>query len=114
MYVRTSTTDQESSLETQVDVMERKIKTLGWRNIVESFVDEGVPGDSYFEEGPAFKAMTSFIEYFNKQNPRDPIKEVWVQTRDSIARDVVCWVMLRSFLRNSEQVLVHLMKRMDP
>ncbi len=88
MYVRTSTTDQEGGLETQIDVLNKRIEAVGWRNIVETFVDEAIPGDSEVEDRPGFKAMLIYIENYNKENPKNTIKEVWVQTRDRIARDV--------------------------
>ncbi len=88
MYVRTSTTDKESGLDTQKKVITKKIKSQGYRNIVETFVNEAIPKDGETEDSLAFKAMLSFIEKHNKENPKDSIKKVWVQTRDRIASDV--------------------------
>ena len=87
-YVRVSTADQESGRDTQFDVIDKKIKTVGYRHILEQFIDEDVSGDSHVEERPGFKRMLKFISDYNSQKPEDPIREVWVQTRDRISREV--------------------------
>ena len=88
IYSRASTNDQESGISTQIDVVTKKIESLGYRSIIKTFTDEGVSGDISPEERPAFKELLNFTKDFNLQNPSGPIKEVWVQTRDRIARDV--------------------------
>ncbi len=87
-YVRVSTADQESGRDTQSDVIEKKIQSIGYRHILEHFIDEDVSGDSHVEERPGFKNMLNFIATHNAQRPEDPIREVWVQTRDRISREV--------------------------
>ena len=44
-YVRVSTADQESGRDTQFDVIDKKINTVGYRHVLETFVDEDVSGD---------------------------------------------------------------------
>ncbi|MHA1865617.1 MAG: recombinase family protein [Candidatus Heimdallarchaeaceae archaeon] len=100
-YLRVSTADQESGLGTQEEVIRQKIKSVGYRHIIETFIDEEVSGDSHVEERPGFKKMLEFIRTYNKNNAGDPIREVWVQTRDRISRQVdmlgYATVILRSF-----------------
>jgi len=88
VYSRASTNNQESGISTQIDVITKKIESLGFRSIIKTFIDEGVSGDISPEERPAFKELLKFTKDFNLQNSSGPIKEVWVQTRDRIARDV--------------------------
>ena len=88
LYVRTSTNDQESGLKTQQEVTKKKIEDLGYRNIVETFIDENVPSDSYIEDRPAFQEMIGFIKSYNQSNSYKPIRELWCHTRDRISRDV--------------------------
>jgi DNA invertase Pin-like site-specific DNA recombinase len=87
-YVRVSTADQETGKDTQVDVINKKIKSIGYRHIMETFVDEDVSGDSHVEERPGFRNMLNFISETLKSQPENPIREVWVQTRDRISREV--------------------------
>ncbi|MHA1464129.1 MAG: recombinase family protein, partial [Candidatus Heimdallarchaeaceae archaeon] len=56
-YVRVSTADQTSGRDTQLDVLEKKIQSLGYRHILETFIDEDVSGDSHIEERPGFKNL---------------------------------------------------------
>lgn len=88
IYIRVSTADQESGRDTQIDVIANKLKSLGYRHIVQTFIDEEVSGDSHIEERPAFKNMLKLIREYKQQNPTSPIKELWVQTRDRISREV--------------------------
>ncbi|MHA1667477.1 MAG: recombinase family protein [Candidatus Heimdallarchaeaceae archaeon] len=88
IYVRVSTADQESGRDTQIDVINKKISSVGYRHVLETFIDEDVSGDSHVEERPAFRKMLEYIRTHNSQHPEDPIREVWVQTRDRIAREV--------------------------
>ncbi len=87
-YVRVSTADQTSGRDTQIDVIEKKIQSLGYRHILETFIDEDVSGDSHIEERPGFKSLLSYVKEFNKSNPGNTVKEIWVQTRDRISRNV--------------------------
>ncbi len=87
-YLRVSTADQESGLGTQDEVITQKIRSIGYRHIIETFTDEDVSGDSHVEQRPGFKKMLEFIREYNKNNAGDPIREVWVQTRDRISREV--------------------------
>ena len=87
-YVRVSTADQTSGRDTQIDVIEKKIQSLGYRHILETFLDEDVSGDSHIEERPGFKNLLSYVKEFNKSNPGNTVKEIWVQTRDRISRNV--------------------------
>ena len=87
-YVRVSTADQTSGKDTQIDVIEKKIQSLGYRHILDIFVDEDVSGDSHVEERPGFKRLLNYVKDFNKNNSGNPVKEIWVQTRDRISRDV--------------------------
>ncbi len=50
IYIRVSTADQESGRDTQKDVITNKLKSLGYRHIVQTFIDEEVSGDSHIEE----------------------------------------------------------------
>ena len=88
VYSRASTNDQESGINTQIDVITKKIESLGFRSIIKTFTDEGVSGDILPEERPAFQEMLDFIQHSKNINPEQSIKEVWVQTRDRIARNV--------------------------
>ena len=87
-YVRVSSTDQESGRDTQFDVINKKIRTIGYRHVLETFTDEDVSGDSHVEERPGFRNMLNFISNHLKEYPDNPVREVWVQTRDRIAREV--------------------------
>lgn len=87
-YVRVSTADQTSGRDTQIDVIEKKIQSLGYRHILETFIDEDVSGDSHIEERPGFKNLLSYVKEYNKSNPGNNVKEIWVQTRDRISRNV--------------------------
>lgn len=118
IYVRTSTADQSSGRETQIDVVMQKIKAVGYRHVVKTFVDEEVSGDSHVEERPAFKEMLNFIREFNKNNAGDPIKELWVQTRDRVSREVdmlgYATVVLRTMgveIRSTEDTQEMLVRR---
>jgi len=88
IYIRVSTSDQESGRDTQLEVITKKIQSSGHRHLVQTFIDEEVSGDSPIEERPAFKKLLDFVKKFNLQHPSDPIKELWVQARDRISRDV--------------------------
>ena len=87
-YVRVSSADQESGRDTQFDVINKKIKALGYRHVLETFTDEDVSGDSHVEERPGFRNMLNYIGAYLKEHPENPVREIWVQTRDRIAREV--------------------------
>lgn len=88
IYARASTNNQESGISTQLSVVTEKIESLGYRSIVETFTDEGVSGDILPEERSAFQEMLNYIKNSRIKNPEQSIKEVWVQTRNRIARNV--------------------------
>ena len=88
VYIRVSTADQESGLETQKDVIEKRLKEIGYRHLLKTFVDEDISGDSHVEQRPAYKELLAYIAEYNKNNAGDPIREIWVQTRDRISREV--------------------------
>ena len=73
IYSRASTNDQESGISTQIDVVTKKIESLGFRSIIETFTDEGFSGDISPEERPAFKELLKFTKDFNLQNSSGPI-----------------------------------------
>jgi len=87
-YIRVSTSDQESGRDTQLDVITKKIGSVGYRHVLRKFFDEDVSGDSHVEERPGFKEMLNFIATHLKEYPENPVREVWVQTRDRISRAV--------------------------
>ena len=88
IYIRVSTADQESGRDTQIDIITKKIKSLGYRHIIQTFIDEDVSGDSHIEDRPAFKEMLKVIEQYRQEDHTSHIKELWVQTRDRISREV--------------------------
>ena len=88
IYIRVSTADQESGRDTQIDIITKKIKSLGYRHIIQTFIDEDVSGDSHIEDRPAFKEMLKVIEQHRQEDHTSHIKELWVQTRDRISREV--------------------------
>ena len=87
-YVRVSSADQESGKETQFDVIDKKIRTIGYRHILGTFTDEDVSGDSHIEERPGFRSLLNFVSNHLKEHPDNPVREVWVQSRDRVAREV--------------------------
>ncbi len=87
-YIRVSSADQESGRDTQFDVINKKISSIGYRHVLETFTDEDVSGDSHVEERPGFRNMLNFIGAYLKEHPDNPVREIWVQTRDRIAREV--------------------------
>lgn len=88
IYARASTNNQESGISTQLAVVTEKIESLSYRSIVATFTDEGVAGDILPEERSAFQEMLNYIKDSRIKNPKQPIKEVWVQTRERISRNV--------------------------
>ncbi len=87
-YVRVSSADQETGRDTQFDVINKKISSIGYRHVLETFTDEDVSGDSHVEERPGFRDMLNYIGNYLKEHPENPIREIWVQSRDRIAREV--------------------------
>lgn len=91
-YIRVSTADQAGGVETQKKFILDKIKEVEERNpnitysIVEFIVDESVPGDTDIDSRKGFSQLLSLIQLYKGSGK--PIKEVWVQNRDRIARDV--------------------------
>ncbi|MHA1552545.1 MAG: recombinase family protein [Candidatus Heimdallarchaeaceae archaeon] len=62
VYSRTSTADQESGLETQIDDVSAKIYQAGDREIVAVIKDEDIPGDSEPEYREGFKKVLEMAE----------------------------------------------------
>ncbi|MHA1219618.1 MAG: recombinase family protein, partial [Candidatus Heimdallarchaeaceae archaeon] len=77
VYVRTSTSDQESGLETQIDDVTAKIYQAGDREIIKIIKDEDVPGDSDPEYREGFIEILRMVE----ENEFD---ELWSQSRDRL------------------------------
>ncbi len=91
-YVRVSTGDQAGGIETQKQVIiskihevEEKFPTISYE-IVDFIIDENISGDSDILSRDGFNQMVSLIKTF--QGSANLITEIWVQSRDRIARDV--------------------------
>ena len=95
VYVRTSTADQESGLETQIDDVTAKIYQAGDREIIKIIKDEDTPGDSDPEYREGFKEILRMIE----ENEFD---ELWSQSRDRLSRDVDILGYIRVMLKKKE------------
>ena len=99
IYVRTSTADQESGLETQIDDVSARIYQVGEREIVKIIKDEDTPGDSDPEYREGFKEILEMVE--NKQ-----FDELWTQSRDRLSRDVDILGYIRIILKKREIPIV--------
>ncbi|MCE7743277.1 MAG: recombinase family protein [Candidatus Heimdallarchaeota archaeon] len=99
IYVRTSTADQESGLETQIDDVSAKIYQVGDREIVKIIRDEDTPGDS----DPEYRE--GFLEVLRMVN-NDEIDELWSQSRDRLSRDVDILGYIRILLKKKEVPIV--------
>jgi len=95
VYVRTSTADQESGLETQIDDVTAKIYQAGDREIIKIIKDEDVPGDSDPEYREGFQEILRMVE----ENEFD---ELWSQSRDRLSRDVDILGYIRVMLKKKE------------
>ncbi|MCE7748990.1 MAG: recombinase family protein [Candidatus Heimdallarchaeota archaeon] len=95
VYVRTSTSDQESGLETQIDDVTAKIYQAGDREIIKIIKDEDVPGDSDPEYREGFIEILRMVE----ENEFD---ELWSQSRDRLSRDVDILGYIRVMLKKKE------------
>ncbi len=95
VYVRTSTADQESGLETQIDDVTAKIYQAGDREIIKIIKDEDVPGDSDPEYREGFIEILRMVE----ENEFD---ELWSQSRDRLSRDVDILGYIRVMLKKKE------------
>ncbi len=91
-YLRVSTDEQSSGIETQKAVINQYIDELEakdpsvQRYISKFFIDENVSGDSDPEFRTGFKNLLDYI-HKNKQT-NNSVNEVWVQTRDRLSRDI--------------------------
>ena len=91
-YIRVSTDDQAGGIETQKAVIRKKIEETESKypevnyHLVDFIVDEGVSGDSDPEYRDGFSELLTRITL--SQGTGKPIKEVWVQNSDRIARNV--------------------------
>jgi len=99
IYVRTSTADQESGLETQIDDVSAKIYQVGDREIVNIIKDEDTPGDSDPEYREGFRQILEMAE----ENGFD---ELWTQSRDRLSRDVDILGYIRILLKKREIPIV--------
>lgn len=90
-YLRVSTDEQSSGIETQKAVINQYIDELEskdpavQRYVSKFFVDENVSGDSDPEFRTGFKNL---LDYINKSKQTNSVNEVWVQTRDRLSRDI--------------------------
>jgi DNA invertase Pin-like site-specific DNA recombinase len=99
IYVRTSTADQESGLETQIDDVSARIYQVGEREIVKIIKDEDTPGDSDPEYREGFREILEMVE--NEQ-----FDELWTQSRDRLSRDVDILGYIRIILKKREIPIV--------
>lgn len=95
IYVRTSTADQESGLETQIDDVSARIYQVGEREIVKIIKDEDTPGDSDPEYREGFKEILEKAE-------KNEFDELWTQSRDRLSRDVDILGYIRILLKKKE------------
>ncbi|NPD88147.1 MAG: recombinase family protein [Asgard group archaeon] len=99
IYVRTSTADQESGLETQIDDVSARIYQVGEREIVKIIKDEDTPGDSDPEYREGFKEILDMVE-------NEEFDELWTQSRDRLSRDVDILGYIRIILKKREIPIV--------
>ena len=99
IYVRTSTADQESGLETQIDDVSAKIYQAGEREIVKIIRDEDCPGDS----DPEYRQ--GFLEVLKMVNNNE-FDELWSQSRDRLSRDVDILGYIRILLKKKEVSII--------
>ncbi|MHA1203111.1 MAG: recombinase family protein [Candidatus Heimdallarchaeaceae archaeon] len=99
VYSRTSTADQESGLETQIDDVSAKIYQVGDREIVAVIKDEDIPGDSEPEYREGFKKVLKMAE-------EGEFDELWSQSRDRLSRDVDVLGYIRILLKKREIPIV--------
>ena len=99
IYVRTSTADQESGLETQIDDVSARIYQVGEREIVKIIKDEDTPGDSDPEYREGFKEILEMVE-------NNEFDELWTQSRDRLSRDVDILGYIRIILKKREIPIV--------
>ncbi len=99
IYVRTSTADQESGLETQIDDVSAKIYQAGDREIVKIIRDEDTPGDS----DPEYRE--GFTEVLEMARNGD-FEELWSQSRDRLSRDVDILGYIRILLKKKEVSII--------
>ncbi len=99
IYVRTSTADQESGLETQIDDVSARIYQVGEREIVKIIKDEDTPGDSDPEYREGFNEILEMVE-------SEQFDELWTQSRDRLSRDVDILGYIRIILKKREIPIV--------
>ena len=99
IYVRTSTADQESGLETQIDDVSARIYQVGEREIIKIVKDEDTPGDSDPEYREGFRDILRMSE-------NDEFDELWTQSRDRLSRDVDILGYIRILLKKKEIPIV--------
>jgi DNA invertase Pin-like site-specific DNA recombinase len=99
IYVRTSTADQESGLETQIDDVSARIYQVGEREIIRIIKDEDTPGDSDPEYREGFREILEMAE-------NNGFDELWTQSRDRLSRDVDILGYIRILLKKREIPIV--------
>ena len=99
IYARTSTADQTSGLETQIEDVTAKIYQAGDREIVRIIRDQDIAGDSDPEYRPGFKEILELA----KNNQFD---ELWSQSRDRLSRDVDILGYIRILLKKNNVSIV--------
>jgi len=99
IYVRTSTADQESGLETQIDDVSAKIYQAGNREIVKIIRDEDTPGDS----DPEYRE--GFLEVLEMAKAAE-FDELWSQSRDRLSRDVDILGYIRILMKKKEVSII--------
>jgi len=99
IYARTSTADQSSGLETQIDDVTAKIYEAGDREIVAIIKDEDTPGDT----DPEYRAGFKKILEMAKEHSFD---ELWAQSRDRLSRDVDILGYIRVLLKKNDISIV--------
>jgi len=92
IYARVSKKEQKKkkTVDTQVDLLTPIIRTEGYEH-VDTIKDEDVSGDSDPEKRPGFSRIIEMAD-------RREIDEVWVSTRDRIARNVDLMGYIRTIL----------------
>lgn len=99
IYARTSTADQESGLETQIDDVTSNIYQAGEREIVKIIKDENCPGDSDPEYREGFQEILIMAS-------EGQFDEIWSQSRDRLSRDVDILGYIRVILKKKDISIV--------
>jgi DNA invertase Pin-like site-specific DNA recombinase len=90
--VSTKTQEQEESIETQIDKLTPLIQKTDERTIIKIVKDEDVSGDTSFEQRKHFPEILEMAK-------NHEFDELWVASRDRLARDVDLNGYIRTVLR---------------